>query len=268
MTAIPPPPVKHLVQYSGGAGSFATAKWLVDNGIPKEDIVLLFADTLIEDEDLYRFLNETSQWLGIEITRLSDGRDPWELFKDKKFIARNGKGICSQVLKRDLCRKWIKERFKPSECIIYLGMDWMEMHRVKGAQVNWAPYSVRCPLSENARFDKLNFIEWMKSVGIAIPRLYTMGFPHNNCGGFCVKAGQAHFLHLLKVMPERYAHHEAKEQELREHLGKDVSILCDRRGGGKRRPLTLTQLRERQEEISKTEDGQHEWGGCGCFSEV
>ncbi len=65
--------------------------------------------------------------------------------------------------------------------------------------------------------------------GIAPPRLYAMGFPHNNCGGFCVKAGQAHFALLLRTMPERYAYHEAKENELRAELGWRQTILRDAR---------------------------------------
>lgn len=48
--------MKHIVLYSGGLGSYFTAKRLIERGIPKEDIVLLFTDTKIEDIDLYRFL--------------------------------------------------------------------------------------------------------------------------------------------------------------------------------------------------------------------
>ena len=79
--------------------------------------------------------------------------------------------------------------------------------------------------------DWRNVLDWLKREGIEPPRLYKLGFPHNNCGGFCIKAGQAHFLHLMKTFPDRFAYHEAKEQEIRDYLGADVSILRDRRGG-------------------------------------
>ncbi len=62
----------------------------------------------------------------------------------------------------------------------------------------------------------------------------------------------------------RYRYHEGREQELREHLGKDVAILRDRRGG-KLKPLTLRAFRERLERNSGAFD-RHDWGGCGCFS--
>lgn len=76
-----------------------------------------------------------------------------------------------------------------------------------------------------------------------------MGFTHNNCGGMCVRAGQRQWLHLLDVMPERYAEAEAEEEKLRGQLG-NVSILRDRRGGTTR-PLPLRELRVR----ARTERG-------------
>ena len=108
---------------------------------------------------------------------------------------------------------------------------------------------------------KEEMLEQLNREGIETPRLYKMGFPHNNCGGFCVKAGQAHFANLLRKLPERYRYHEEQENKFRAHVGKDVSILKDRRGGTVK-PLTLTELRERiqrQEELDL-----NEWGGCGC----
>jgi hypothetical protein len=88
-----------------------------------------------------------------------------------------------------------------------------------------------------------------------------MGFPHNNCGGFCVRAGQAHFALLLRTLPERYAFHEEQEEKLRTYLGKDVAILRDRRNG-KTRPMTLREFRERL--IANGQYDPNEWGGCGC----
>ena len=62
--------------YSGGLGSWATAKIVIERH-GKENTTLLFADTLIEDEDLYRFLDEGAKYLGVEFTRIAEGRTPW-----------------------------------------------------------------------------------------------------------------------------------------------------------------------------------------------
>ena len=47
--------MKHIVSFSGGMGSFAEAKSCVDK-FGKENVSLLFADTLGEAPDLYRFI--------------------------------------------------------------------------------------------------------------------------------------------------------------------------------------------------------------------
>lgn len=80
----------------------------------------------------------------------------------------------------------------------------------------------------------------------------------------CCRVGRTHFAHLLNVLPDRYAEHEAAEQSLRDYLGKDVSILRDR-AGGDTAPLTLRALRE-QIEAGGVQD-EFEWGGCGCFAD-
>jgi hypothetical protein len=89
-----------------------------------------------------------------------------------------------------------------------------------------------------------------------------MGFSHNNCGGFCIKAGQGHFKLLLEKMPERYAYHERKEQELRDYLGKDVSIMSKVTNYEKRR-YTLRDLRLDVEGCKPIDE--LEIGGCGCM---
>ncbi len=50
----------HVVMFSGGAGSWAAAK-----RIAARPLTLLFADTLIEDGDLYRFLDDAAADVGV-----------------------------------------------------------------------------------------------------------------------------------------------------------------------------------------------------------
>jgi len=58
--------MKHIVFYSGGIGSYFTAKRVIEK-YGKEDVILLFTDTKIEDDDLYRFIQETSNKLDVEL---------------------------------------------------------------------------------------------------------------------------------------------------------------------------------------------------------
>jgi 3'-phosphoadenosine 5'-phosphosulfate sulfotransferase (PAPS reductase)/FAD synthetase len=73
--------VKHIVQYSGGAGS-AMAAYLVTQTQPKKDIILLFHDVKGgHDEDMYRFNADVSEFLGLPITEYSLDKTMWDLVK-------------------------------------------------------------------------------------------------------------------------------------------------------------------------------------------
>jgi hypothetical protein len=248
--------------FSGGAGSWYTAKRLTETVDPAS-IRLLFADTLIEDQDLYRFLEEAAANVGGELVKVAEGRNPWQVFRDERFIGNTRADPCSKILKRNLLRKWLEEHHSPDSTTIYLGIDWTEIHRFERARGYWEPWTVTAPLCDPPLASRQEMLDAMRQAGIQPPRLYAMGFPHNNCGGFCIKAGQAHFANLLKQLPERYSYHEGKEEELRQYLEKDVAILRDRRGG-KTRPMTLRAFRERLQRQGDLFDPDS-WGGCGCF---
>lgn len=249
-----------VVQFSGGVGSWAAAKRVVEqDGF--DDVTLLFADTLIEDEDLYRFLDDAAADIGVPITRIADGRTPWEVFEDVRYLGNTRVDPCSKILKRDPLRKWIEDNCDPQETVVVLGIDWTEIHRLERAAPRWHPWTLWAPLCDELDTDKESLLAELREAGIRPPRLYEMGFPHNNCGGFCVKAGQAQFKKLYEEMPDRYVEHELQEQRLQSILGKNVTILRDRRGGETKR-LSLRDFRIRLEE--KGEVDPYDWGGCGC----
>lgn len=252
---------KAVVQFSGGVGSWGAAGRTIER-FGADNVTLLFADTQIEDDDLYRFLDEATADLGVPLTRLADGRNPWEVFRDVKFIGNTRIDPCSRVLKRDLLRDWIDEHCDPADTLVVLGIDWTEEHRLHRAAPRWEPFELWAPLCDEPYIDKVDLIDELRSKGINVPRLYEMGFPHNNCGGFCVKAGQAQFAKLLDLMPERYLRHEQEEARTIAQIGSDVAILRDRRGG-MTKPMTLKQFRVRLE-VDVDDYDAEEWGGCGC----
>lgn len=260
--------MKHIVMYSGGIGSWAAAtRVIAEHG--KENVILLFTDTLIEDEDLYRFLHETSRHLGCELVWLSDGRDPWQVFRDVRWIGNSRIAQCSHLLKQKEAAKYMKDNFKSEEVTLYVGIDWSEIHRLPSIVKHWMPYKVKAPMTEPPYMDKQEMIAMLSKVNIQPPRLYGLGFAHNNCGGFCVRAGQGHFINLLKTMPERYKYHEQKEQEMREYLGRDDISILTRIVHGEDQTLTLRQLREEWESgLGMQMDliDLLDIGGCGCFA--
>lgn len=261
--------IKRIVNFSGGVGSWAAAKRVVERH-GASNVTLLFADTLMEDDDLYRFLDEAAEDIGAELVRIADGRTPWDVFFDERMMGSNRVDLCSRILKRELLDKWREENCDPRKTVCYVGIDITEAHRIKRLKqrMGESGWEFRAPLCEKPYRSKAAIMLELEQTGIEIPRLYQLGFPHNNCGGFCVKAGQSHFLHLLKKLPETYKRHEEKEQEFREMAGKDVSILRNRREG-ESNVMTLRDFRKRHEASGFTQMDfeSFEWGGCGCAVE-
>ncbi len=250
------------IQFSGGAASYVATKLTLEE-LGHDGVALIFADTLIEDEDLYRFLNDAEQKLQHPIIKITEGRDPWQVFFDEKMMGNPRVDPCSRILKRQLLGKWCVANCT-EDCTLIIGYDATENHRLQRLKLRMAPVKVRAPLLERGIWKEQVF-EIVESDGLTLPRLYAMGFAHNNCGGFCVKAGQASFALLLENLPERYAAHEAKEEAFRQIVGKDVSIMRDRRGGTTK-ALTMRQFRERHQQ-KPTEVDRSDLGGCTCMEE-
>lgn len=179
---------------------------------------------------------------------ITHGKDVWDVFFEQRFLGNSRIDPCSRILKREAAERWVKARYGPEEAVIYLGIDWTEEHRHRQALARWLPYRVESPLCEEPLDEepKEQARELLSAAGIELPRLYRQGFAHNNCGAACVKAGKGQWARLLRTNPRLYRHHERREAEIRDHLGKEVTILREQRDGV-RYGISLRTLRERLE---------------------
>jgi 3'-phosphoadenosine 5'-phosphosulfate sulfotransferase (PAPS reductase)/FAD synthetase len=250
----------HLVSYSGGLGSFAAA-YLTAKTFGPENVQLIFTDTKTEDEDLYRFMNESAKALALPLTVLADGRNIWEVMHDVRYQANSRVDPCSRVLKRELFRKHVEKNFDCQLTTIVFGIDDREAHRMDSIRRNWAPWATLAPLTINP-MSREQILDVLDDLGVAPPRLYEMGFPHNNCGGFCVKTGQKQMKMLLDKLPERYRWHEEQQEKLFSHLGKEHGFIR-KTVGGEMSYLSLKNFREQLERGEPAEMWPQE--GCGCF---
>lgn len=288
-----------------------------------ENLRLVFADTMVEDDDLYRFLLEATAnilgvkppvdlidrtrnlpWIGDEtienrkaelaaistqakhyfhekLVWLADGRTPWEVFKDRRFLGNSQVDPCSMVLKRELIDSWCFQHCDLNDTRFACGIGEWERHRFDGKWVTkngnrvWqkglrdrkleqgmtfiAPLIGRTP-TINAD----DLIRMAEDEGLEVGDCYYDGFKHNNCAGVCVKGGQKHWALMLKHRPKWFAYAEQKEGQMREMLG-NVSMLSDRRGGTGKKPLPLTVFRERLED-GDCPDADGVTGACNCFA--
>jgi len=269
--------MRHVVNLSYGIGSWAAAKLVVQRYGP-QDVTLLFCDTKYEDEDTYRWGEAAAKNVGAELVVIADGRDPWEVFRDEKLVGNSRMDPCSKILKRQLSNNWRSVHCDPADTVVYCGIHWSESDRWENfdkkrnkwtgfkhrmAELGWKAEAPLCTYKPLLPYEELH--AWAEREGLWKQKLYQEGFPHANCGGRCVKQGQAGWKLLLEKRRESYLEVERQEQEMRAFLGKDVAIMRDR-GNGQTRPLTLLEFRE------KTEAGWScdlfDFGGCGCFSGV
>lgn len=253
-----------VVLYSGGKGSFMAA-YLAKQIYGK--VILYFNDTKTEDADLYRFLRETVAWLDLPLVEDSLGLDIWEVFEKAKFVGNSRIDVCSKLLKRKRSEKWIKNNFPdPTTVDVIVGLGVFEQHRVDKARPRWLPYNLVAPLFD-AMVDELDFFNQLCSEStIAQPRLYDLGFHHNNCGGFCVKAGLAQFKMLYEKLPEVYLYHEQKQENLMVKVP-NVKPFLKKQIKNKTIYLTLKQYREQYLDVKQLEmdyDMVYDFGGCGC----
>ena len=264
--------LKHVVMFSGGIGSWAAAK-IVAQKHGTENLYLLFTDVkgkntsehIGEDQDTYRFIEQAVNNIGGQYVYINSGKDICEVFKESRFLGNSRLAKCSHELKQKPAREWIDANCDPDNTIIYLGIDWTETHRLAAIVKNYLPFKVEAPLTEYPYYTKEQLIQMAQNAGIDTPRLYKLGFAHNNCGGGCVRAGQGQFKHLLDTMPERFAEWEKQEIIMQQYLNKDVTILNEVIDGVKK-PLPLIELRRRAEEQPAMID-IYDIGGCACFVE-
>ena len=258
----------HIVFFSSGKASYAAGK-LVAEKYGTENLFLVFGDTSIEDEDNYRFLVEAAENIGGKLIWLKDGRTPWDIFFETKFI-NHRQSACSISLKINPCERWIRDcEFNPSETLLYYGVGFEELERMEAIREHWSPFQCLTPLTWGDGLSPAEVNELLKREGLRQPRLYDMGFAHANCGGFCIKAGQKHYRNLLNHLPEVYARHEEMEQRFRLIPGRENVAILRKMANGKKGTMSLKEFRESlaSEEFSVSVD-QEALGGCGCFLDV
>lgn len=136
---------KHIVSFSGGLGSWMAAKRVAAK-YGTDNLYLVFTDTRMEDPDLYRFLDEAAANVGGQLIKLADGRTPWQVFKDKRFMGNTRTAHCSQELKSKVFEAWLEEQAF-DDFIVYLGIDWTEEHRLI-AHRKHVGHTVEAPLCD------------------------------------------------------------------------------------------------------------------------
>lgn len=256
--------MQHVISIGGGLSSTMELPRRVLAQADKTDCRFIMARLPNEDPDVWRLCDAVSTDLGITIEYIGLGLDPWAIFWQEGMIGNSRVDPCSRRLKREVLAAWMAENCNPTDTVLHLGITYHEVDRMIAVRANWhrAGWQVDAPLAGDPMITRERLMQACQDRYSFVPRLYQMGFSHNNCGGACVKAGLAEWARLLWYLPDVYAWWEEQEFQfnavhrntgLLAHLtGADldgkaiVSILRDRRGG-LTTPLLLGDFRERMQ---------------------
>jgi hypothetical protein len=192
---------------------------------------------------------------------IAEGRTPWDVFRDVRFIGNSRVDPCSRILKRDFLRKWTEKNCDPADTILYFGLDANEGHRLGGVRQRLTGWRCEAPMVDAFIFKEQVRAE-LEKTGVRRSRSYELGASHDNCSMTCVKAGQGSWKLALTKRPEAYAYAESEEIRTKAVIGRaDIGVLKDRRGG-ESKALDLTTFRERVQAGAQVD--MFDIGGCGC----
>lgn len=258
--------MRHIVSISGGTSSAVAANRVI-NKYGKENVTLWFADTKWEDEDLYRFLIDLENKWDKKIDRYKHGLNPLQIAEKYSMIPNNRMVRCSFELKIKPFTRMIKKMEKP--ITVHIGLDWSEQHRMEAPKSNYESIKgvfVEFPLMWKP-YETLKYAKVVESWGIKAPRLYAFGFPHNNCGGRCVRQGMSEWKKLKQSFPERFT--EVKKWELLQQTKsktREGKAILTKTKDGVKTPITLDELeKEWNKEGQQDMFQEYEGDNTGCF---
>ena len=122
-----------------------------------------------------------------------EARAKWP--KLQSSLVQGARDCAANMLKREKCDRWLTENCDPATDVVYVGIDWSEVHRFDRLRERRAAdgWTYKAPLCDAPYLTKDDLHDWATREGLRKQRLYVLGMPHANCGGGCVKMGQGGF---------------------------------------------------------------------------
>lgn len=288
---------KHVVSIGGGFTSTVELPRYVLNKYGVENVDFFICALAGESADLWRLVNWLETETGKHVTHVAwtpyqndiyhgvkrnywidaprwAWSDIWDVFDAQGIIGNSRIDPCSRILKRETAKAYLLDHYDPANTTMHVGIAYDEIDRLLAIQRNWSKlgFTVEAPLADD---DYLNSkpTSWHAmttaqkceyEVGF-VPEVYQWGASHNNCGGFCVKAGHAHMKRFMLNDPERFAYHEQRETAFRKRTGLDATVMTDSKtynGKTVKTPLTLAEFRQRHELQPSLFDGLDDTPAC------
>ena len=178
--------------------------------------------------------------------------DIWDIFFYEGMMGNPFADLCSRMLKREMMAAWMDENFDRADTVLHVRITADEVDRMLAIHANWTRqgWKVEADLADDKAIDREELISRCEKEFGFVPLLYRMNFKHNNCGGFCIKAGKAQMARLLYYDRKTYLYHETMELLHQQTFNHGNTIMRDewtRKGVRGADPLTLRNFRLRME---------------------
>lgn len=186
------------VWFSCGAAS-AVAAYMAKRVYPAAELRILNTPVPEEDEDNQRFRQDVQDWVGAEIETVVNENEKLRSCDDvwtHNYMSTPYGAKCTQLIKKQSRQQW--ERRNPGyEHILGFTADEQDRHDkfvMTERQI--------IPILIDLGIDKQECYRILLSVGLELPRMYSMGYPNANCVGCSKATSPTYWNHVRACHPE------------------------------------------------------------------
>ena len=203
--------------FSCGAASAVAAKLTVDKYKETHKVYIINNPVIEEDVDNRRFLENVEEWIGMPIhvayNQSFSKCSAVEVWDKRKFMSGPLGAPCTIELKKRARQQW-EATYKPDWHVLGFTADELTRHVrfIESERSNVLPILI------DAGITKQMCIDIIQGAGIALPRVYSLGYPNANCIG-CVKATSPSYWNLVRRMhPDIFEQRAAQSRRLNARL--------------------------------------------------
>lgn len=198
--------------FSCGITSAVACKLAIDK-FGKDAVKLFYMEIDTAHSDNDRFIQDCERWYGIPIERVSNGKykNQFDVIDAKGHINSPFGAPCTTELKKKVRWKIESDLNYPPQIF---GFEYAknEINRAVRFTQQYPMSRAVFPLIE-MKLTKEMCAGILIEAGIALPKMYELGFHNNNCIG-CVKGGKAYWNKIRDHFPEVFEKMALTEREI------------------------------------------------------
>lgn len=208
-----------VVWFSCGAASAVAAKKTIEKYGDTHNIRIVNNPVKEEDSDNIRFLKDVEKWLGYTIEFATNSKYPSNSAQDvwqyRKYMSGVKGAPCTVALKKQARQQWEQNNHHD-----YLVMGFTAEEVGRHERFAASERDNILPVLIEEGLTKADCFKIIQDAGIALPRIYSLGYPNANCIG-CVKSASPTYWNLVREKhPEVFKSRAEQSRELGARLVK------------------------------------------------